>query len=160
MDYFIEINAENPDFVYIPQQETGLDWGNGMMTIVSQGARYVAAYPEYPITAFAEYAPFGTLADGVITFPQYVGEDEEEVPALLISLADYDGGRLYPANSNGAFKVVLPAAASPSAKKAARFASRLRGKGGFAAPRQAQKASLMKFKKMNKLNEKAVSLKF
>lgn len=160
MDYFIEINAENPDFVYIPQQESGLDWGNGMMSIVSMGARYVAAYPDYPVTMFADYAPFGTLADGVITFPQYVGEDEEEVPALLVSLADYDGGSLYPANSNGAFKVVLPAATSPSARKAAKFASRLRGKGGFTAPRQAKKATHMRFKKMNKLNEKAVSLKF
>ncbi len=94
MDYFLEINAVDPTSVYFEQQELGLDWGSGMMSAVSNAARYIAA--GYDIeTIKANNIEFGTLVDGVMTFP---------VKGIIVF--DDDGG--YYANNNGAFKLVLP----------------------------------------------------
>ncbi|MBP5514921.1 MAG: hypothetical protein J6Y04_09140 [Bacteroidaceae bacterium] len=113
MDYYLEIDATDPTSVYFEEQELGLDWGYGMMSAVSDAARYLAI--GYDIeTIKANGIEFGSLVDGVITFP---------VKGIIAF--DDDGG--YYANTNGAFKLVLPGAASESGIKAAKFARRLRG---------------------------------
>lgn len=100
--YDLEINAMDPTAVYIELQDLGVDWGYGMMSVVSNAARYIAS--GYSIEVIkANGIEFGTLEDGVITFP---------VKDLIAY--DADGG--YYANNNGAFELVLPEAYATMAK--------------------------------------------
>ena len=102
-DYYLEINAQDPQGVYIETQELGFDWGYGMFLASSMASQYLVNYDLETIKG-AGYC--GTLADGVITFP---------AKALLVTAAQIDG--FYYANVNGAFKVELPSA-SKSIKSA------------------------------------------
>lgn len=97
-DYYMVINAQDPEGVYIPLQGVGCDWGYGEWTIYSMAANYLDG--GYPLEEVKAAGFCGTLKDGVITFP---------VKSLLIT-ADGLGGKLYYANTAGAFKVVLPSA--------------------------------------------------
>ena len=122
MDYFLEIDATDPENVFIEKQPLGLDWGYGMFSVESDGSYYMKKYGLTPaqITAALEFDVFGKLADDAITFPEDV---------FTVSFGDYE----FYGNHNGAFKVNLKPA-SESAVKAAKFARRLRGgKHGFAA---------------------------
>ena len=94
--YDIEIMIPDEDHVYILPQETGMDWGKGMISIASLCGYSInngAGIDEIAATSF------GTLKDGVITFP---------TKGLLITYET--AGGWYYANSNGAFKLVLPGA--------------------------------------------------
>ncbi|MBR1664882.1 MAG: hypothetical protein IJ699_01460 [Bacteroidaceae bacterium] len=69
-DYYMLIDATDPDYVWVPAFETGLNWGDGPMSIGSfvqyfldQGNSLDAIKANVP-----EY--FGTLENGVITFPE------------------------------------------------------------------------------------------
>lgn len=99
-DYNIVIFANDPERVYIPLQETGCNYGYGMMSMMSM-AYYQIATGNMTADQCAEAGLFGTLKDGVITFP---------VKALLVT--DNDG--TYYANGNGGFKLILPSAYTPS----------------------------------------------
>lgn len=92
--YYLEINANDPDGVYIPLCEIGLDWGYGPMAVWSAAGRYLANGNSLSAIKKAGYC--GTLKNGVITFPN---------KGLFIQM----GGSLYYGNGNDAFKVVLPA---------------------------------------------------
>jgi len=127
--YNVEINAEDPEGVYIPQQPIGVDWGYGPMSIVSWGAYYLSSYS---FEELKEYGYFGTLKDGVITLPVFDRETEEGTAyyqGLLVM-----GGSGYYACTNGAFELILPEAVSNAARakaranaKARNFAKRLYG---------------------------------
>lgn len=95
-DWYFEIHAEDPDGVYIELQETGMDWGYGNIIMGSLAAYYMAS--GYTLDEMKEYGYTGTYADGVITFP---------TSTLLICMPDYSSSYYY-ANTNGAFKVVMP----------------------------------------------------
>ena len=101
-DYYLEINASDPDAVYIDLQNLGIDWGYGFIYAYSYAAYYLDGGKTKE--AVAEAGLFGTLKDGVITFP---------TKALFVKMPDYSSS-LYYANTNGAFKVVLPSAATKS----------------------------------------------
>ena len=90
-DKYFMVNVKNPDKVYIPYQGLGMDWGYGEFGVVSL------------ISAYFEGAPdnWGTLKDGVITFPQ---------KGILIQMADYKDGGFYTSNGSGAFVIHLPGA--------------------------------------------------
>ena len=108
-DWPIDIYASNPDRVYFPEQELGIDWGVGTITIQSAGYYYMSVGNSADEVAAAGF--FGTLKDGVITMPTkgvFVG-------AL---------GKLYYGNANGAFKVVLPSAYTPASAPAAPAAAK------------------------------------
>lgn len=94
--YDIEIVVLDDDHVYIAPQEIGVDWGYGMFSIASLAGYYISR--GYGVDEF-DSTDFGTLSEGVITFPQ---------KALLVSMAEYDDGAWYYANVNSAFKLVLP----------------------------------------------------
>lgn len=98
--YDIIVDATNPDRVFITPQEIGVNWGYGMMQIASLAGYYLAAgYPAE--TIIANGFQFGTLKDGVITFPE--------------SGCVYNyGAKWVTANKNGATKIVLPSASSAS----------------------------------------------
>ncbi len=106
MDYNIEINACDPDGVFITEQELGIDWGYGMISIWSDADYYMSF--GYSLEDVKDAGMCGTLKDGVITFPQY---------ELLTSMANYYGGTLMDANYWGMFKVVLPGASEAKAQK-------------------------------------------
>lgn len=95
-DWYLEIHAENPDEVYMSVQQTGMDWGSGMVSVGSM-AGYRLEYSGWTVERVREEGLFGTYKDGIITFP---------VKTMLINEANDDG--LYYANNNGAFKVVMP----------------------------------------------------
>ena len=90
-DKYFMVNVKKPDKVYIPYQGLGMDWGYGEFGVVSL------------ISAYFEGAPdnWGTLKDGVITFPQ---------KGILIQMADYNDGGFYTSNGSGAFVIHLPGA--------------------------------------------------
>ena len=93
-DYYIYIDATNPKKVYIPHYcETGMSWSYGMISVSSLAGYYLANGKSDTAEDY-----YGTYEDGIITFP---------ASSLLISMAGYNEGGFYKANSNGAFKVVL-----------------------------------------------------
>ncbi len=95
--YYLEINACDPDGVYITQQESGMDWGYGNVIMWSL-ANYYMVNGGYTLEEVKAAGYCGTYADGVITFPE---------ETLLICMPGYADGFYY-ANYNGAFKVVMP----------------------------------------------------
>jgi hypothetical protein len=108
--YDIIINIPDEDHVYIVPQETGVNWGYGMTSICSIAGRYIDA--GYTIEDLDGYGiTFGTLEDCVITFLE---------KDCLVSLANYNSGSWMYANTNSAFKLVLPEAAdgAPALKSA------------------------------------------
>ena len=98
-DYYLVINAQDPNGVFIPEQSVGCDWGYGEWVLYSYAAYYMDNMGA-TLTDVKAAGMCGTLVDGVITFPE---------SALLITASGL-GGQYYNGNSNGAFKVVLPSA--------------------------------------------------
>ena len=115
-EYFIEIDATDPDGVYIPGlYGTGMNWGYGEFSLTSIAYYYmVAEGATFEEVKDGGYC--GILADNVITFP---------AGGLLISMADYENGNLYTSNNNGAFKLdmsnMTPVEAAPAKAPAARI---------------------------------------
>lgn len=102
-DYNIIVDATDPDFVVIPRQSTGLDWGDGMFGIYDFASYYMDN--GYTKDECISLGYGGKLKNGIITFP---------VRALLAPL----GSSLYYANQNGAFYLDLnePEAENPLAE--------------------------------------------
>lgn len=99
-DYNIVIDASNANRVFIDQQNIGVDWGYGAMAVYSVGA--FLQDDGYTPEEIEEEGVYGTLADGVITFP---------ANGLLLLM----GGESYYSNINGGTKIVLPSAVQKSA---------------------------------------------
>lgn len=99
-DWNIDVNAADPEGVYIPKQETGLDWSYGMYIIQSLGAYYMedGGY-DFDTVKGAGY--MGKLVDGHITFPER---------GIIVRLGT-DYGPSY-GNKNLAHEIILPGAAS------------------------------------------------
>ena len=118
-EYFIEIDATDPEGVYMPGvYGTGMNWGYGEFSISSLAYYYMATNgATFEEVKDAGYC--GVLADGVITFP---------AKSLLISLAEYNGGSFYYANNNGAFRLdmsdMTPVEAAPAKAAAARISAK------------------------------------
>lgn len=97
-NYYIYIDATDPDEVYIPQRcPIGVDWGYGPMAVFSLSGYYLEKYATSKDAADLNTAieNLGTYANGKITFP---------VNSLLFN---YGTGGLYTANGSGAFKLVI-----------------------------------------------------
>lgn len=110
-DYYLEINAQDPEGVYIETQKLGFDWGYGMFSASSYAYMLMANYDLETIKG-AGYC--GKLQDGVITFP---------TQGLLITMESEDGWYYanvaydendQPIPGSGSFKLVLPSAAKSS----------------------------------------------
>lgn len=131
----IEVNATDPDGVYFFQQSTGLDLGDGEMSILTEGGSYYEYYgPDYYET-LKNYGYFGKLEDGVITFPSFNKKDDAgEVQFTYQGWVVFPDESAYRMGRNGELKIVLPSAVTASARKAAasqakarNFESRLKG---------------------------------
>ena len=100
-NYYMEIDASDPNAVYVVGSKTGatVDPSSGMISYQSLVAYYLgkgtsldqlkAEHPEY----------FGTLKDGIITMP---------AGTMLISEENYNDGAWYNADKNGLFTIALP----------------------------------------------------
>ncbi len=95
-EYFIEIDATDPEGVYIPRIcGTGFDAGYGEISITCMAYYYMATQGvSLEDVKGAGYC--GIFADNVITFP---------AEALMISMPGYQDGAWYKSNINGAFKL-------------------------------------------------------
>ena len=96
-NYYVVIDAQDPTAVTILNTNVGMDWGYGEFSVWSLA--------DYNLTKgatkeqVAAAGMFGTLENGVITFP---------TKTLLVSMADYQNGAIMYANTNGKFAVALP----------------------------------------------------
>lgn len=101
--HHIEINATDPNMVYIPRQFTGLNWGEGYgdIYVTCQIAFYMDTYG-YTASQLKNLKLGGKLTDGIITFP--AKED------LLCEYEDY--GTVM-ANSHCGTRLILPEAYNP-----------------------------------------------
>lgn len=110
---FLEVNATDPEFVYILTQELGFDdWGgDGANAFVSEAGRYLeAGYDKATLLANNIFG--GTLKAGNITFPVFTNKNGGHYQGIL-----FCGDNGYYACPNGALSVVLPEAV-PAAKMA------------------------------------------
>lgn len=96
-DYYIQIDARDPEGVYIDMSNLGVDIGYGICYAYSKAANYLAG--GYSLEEIKAAGYCGTLKDGIITFP---------MNTLYMYLPEYNSTGLYYANSNGAFRVALP----------------------------------------------------
>ena len=93
-DYYIYIDATDPDKVYIPEAcNLGMDWGYGFCYVWSMVGLGMKRERQDYIDG-----NYGTYANGVITFPK---------GALLFGMEDYDDLGFYDSNRNGAFRLVV-----------------------------------------------------
>ena len=135
MDYYLVIDAQDPEYVMIDKQELGLDW-DGMVSVESDASYYVNRYPNMTpadivaaLTSQGADDPFGKFADGTITFP---APDVFEV-----AFGEY----AFYGNHNAAFKVEFGGEATPDEVKASRFANRMRAYKRMAAKAKAKKGN-------------------
>lgn len=128
----IEINAQDPAGVYIPNQLTGFNPGDGEYSIESYGGYLIANNSDVAPSEVIAYftGRFGTLSSGEITFPTVTSSNGVNFQGYL-----YKNGELhYYGGTTLASKIVLPTAAASVKAKAKRaaaasdFARRLSGK--------------------------------
>lgn len=114
-DKYFQVNVEDPTKVYIPFQKLGLDWGDGELAVASMLGQYFSGADD----------KYGTLKDGVITFP---------VKGILGAAygATVDGW--YYANSKGAFVIHLPGAILTDYSVAAEYKGMFVTAAGEASP--------------------------
>lgn len=107
---FLEVVATDPEGVYIPQQALGFAWtSQGEFSVVSQGARYLAAGNDFDEVKGAGY--LGKVASGVITFPMFTGQYSDGSEFQYQGLC-YMGSSGYPAGTYGKWEIVLPGASA------------------------------------------------
>ena len=117
-EYYIEIDARDPEGVYINDvYGTGMDWGYGEVSITSMVYYYMATQGA-TLEDCKDAGVCGILADGVITFP---------AKGLLISMAGYQSGNFYPSNVNGLWTLdmsnMTPAGAAAAKAPVARIST-------------------------------------
>ncbi|MCQ2196037.1 MAG: hypothetical protein MJZ60_00765 [Bacteroidaceae bacterium] len=111
---YLEIDAQDPEGVFIELQDLGFDWGPGAMAFESEGASYLAE--GYSFDLIKEKGFFGTLKDGVITLPVLTNSNGIPYQGYL-----FVGEKVY-LTGKGDFKVVLPSAVPAGVKVANKFA--------------------------------------
>ena len=94
-NYYMYIDATNPDKVYIPLFMAGIDWGYGEWGMMSMAYYYMQYYGD--MASASEW--FGKMQDGIITFPE---------GGMLFCMTDFNDFGLYQGNKNGMFKIVMP----------------------------------------------------
>ena len=99
-NYYMVIDASDPDYVWVPPFETGLNWGDGAMMIASFVQLYLDNNNTLDVIKANKPELFGQLKDGVITFPE---------PKSF--LAGFDGKYdSYYSNNRGLTAIALPGA--------------------------------------------------
>ncbi len=121
-EMYLEVNASDPDAVYVEHQSLGIDLGDGVLGFVTYGASLLG---DYEFGTVKENGMFGTLKDGVITFPAFYYDDEQT--KYFQGYITQGGSISYYCGRNGAIEITLPSAEEPKGMKA-----RVAGKRNFA----------------------------
>lgn len=139
-----EIDATDAEGVYIPMQSTGVDDGDGVISICSLGGYFVQAGYDFDMIKGYDY--FGTLNNGVITLPVFDSDDE----TYTYQGVAVQGENEFDAGYNSEFKLVLPNAEARALKAAAKKAA---AKNWKKTPwkRAARKVSIKKSKSSKQL---------
>ena len=97
-DWYLVVNAIDPNLVYLETSEQGLDWGYGMLVVSSYPGYYIEN--GWTIEEYYSRWPedFGTVKNGVITMP---------AKSPLIYMPGIYGD-FYPTNANNKFGIALP----------------------------------------------------
>ena len=101
---YIEVNAKNPNGVYIDKQELGFNWGYGDMAIQTWGARYLSSYS---VEELIGYGYLGKVENGTITFPIFTRTTSDGSEAMYQGVL-YMGTSGYYAGTNGKVEITLP----------------------------------------------------
>ena len=96
-DYYMVIDATNPDRVVVERFLSGMDWGEGEFMMWSFAGYYLNRGMSPDDVDAKGY--YGTLENGIITWPK---------GTLMVGLPGDNGYSLYPANNNGAARIVMP----------------------------------------------------
>lgn len=103
-DYYILINATNPDYVYLMRGESGITAGGTMTVLHSNIEQFVNMYGmDFMLEYYTEGG--GKLIDGVITLPVII--DLNETYNMWINAVNIYGTSC-PANATGHLEFVLP----------------------------------------------------
>lgn len=88
-NYYIILDCTDPDAVTMPECQTGVNFSSqyGMISVVALGEMYVQNGNDRELVK--RYGYFGTLEDGVVTFP---------AGCLLMNMANYNADSWYYAN--------------------------------------------------------------
>ena len=105
----IEIDATDPEGVFIQAQSTGLNWGSGVIYIASNGGY---SLQQADFATLKENGYFGKLENGIITLPTFQTKKGTIYQGMLF---DDDGG--YYAGVEDGFKLVLPEAVTSDARR-------------------------------------------
>ena len=110
---YLVINACDSAGVYVEHQGLGIDWGEGEVGFVSEGARYIDSYP---FETIKQAGRFGKLENGVITFPSFEINQGDYYQGIL----SLNGSLTYYCGMNRSISITLPYAVRPAARKKAR----------------------------------------
>ena len=99
-NHYMYIDATNPEQVYIPEFQTGLNLGYGNISLISTAGYYLEKGYEEEASMY-----YGKLNDGVISFP---------ANGMAISMSEYKEGAWFIINTSGLFQIVLPESAAKS----------------------------------------------
>lgn len=99
-NHYMYIDATNPEQVYIPEFQTGLNLGYGNISLISTAGYYLEKGYEEEASMY-----YGKLNDGVISFP---------ANGMVISMSEYQEGAWFIINTSGLFQIVLPESAAKS----------------------------------------------
>ena len=110
---YLVINACDSACVYVEHQGLGIDWGEGEVGFVSEGARYIDSYP---FETIKQAGRFGKIENGVITFPSFEINQGNYYQGLIT----LDGSPAYYCGTNRSISITLPYAVRPAARKKAR----------------------------------------
>ena len=97
--YNLEVNAMDPEGVYIPVQSLGMDFGDGEWGFETEGSRYLA---NYDMATLKKAGYMGAIVDGVIKFPAF-----KRTNGIYQGIL-YEGSSAYYAATTGELQIVLP----------------------------------------------------
>lgn len=100
---FIEVNAQDPEGVYIQYQSLGFDWGVGEFGFCTVGANFLAQGISFDLVK--NYGYLGSVVEGTITFP-VIDNEGTNMQGYVYA----DGELFNYAGMNGKIEIVLPEA--------------------------------------------------
>ncbi len=101
---YLEINACDPEGVYVPLQSLGFDLGQGEISYVSEGARYLA---NYDMETLKENYFMGAVIEGNILLPTLIQEFDDGSSILYQGIC-FLGNEGYYCGGEDGFCVTLP----------------------------------------------------
>ena len=141
----VDINATDPDAVYILNQGLGLQYSSYGEISIESRAGYWVSVNGFAVVKEEHPEFFGKLANNEITFPSFETTDDDGNPYTYQGYINLPNGAGWNVGGNGAMKLVLPTASAAARAKAKKDAQAT----GFALRMKAFKV------KPAKLNKKA-----